>query len=104
MKSSEVEQITSLDQPTYNHTLHHIDKMTKAYVCGGKTTDGVLIKVCLVFDILNQKFKVFGQLNTARHSAGVVKCNKYLWVFGGYNKGVLDSIERVSVDAGGAFE
>ena len=80
--------------------------MTIAYLCGGMTTGDVLLKVCLVFDILNQKFKIFGQLNEARYNAGVVTCNKYLWVFGGSSDGydTIDSIERVSVDTGGVFE
>ena len=80
--------------------------MTIAYVCGGQTLVDELLKACLVFDILNQKFKTFGQLITARCEPGVVTCNKYLWVFGGCdaNYGLLDSIERVSVDTGGVFE
>ena len=41
-----------------------------AYVIGGY--HGGRIKVCLKFDISNQKFFVIGELITARFSAGVV--------------------------------
>ena len=68
------------------------------------TTNYVYLKDILEFDILNQKFKTFGQLNLGRHCAGVVACHKYIWVFGGFNKYILDSIERVSLETGGIFE
>ena len=83
IKSSEVEPIVSLENATSLHTLHHANGMSKAYVCGGITTDWIYLKDILEFDISNQKFKTFGLLNTARYNAGVITCQKYLWVFGG---------------------
>ena len=88
---SEVEPIMNLEKPTWGHTLHHIVGMMKAYICGGRKTNCVYHKDILEFDILNQKFKTFGQLNTARHRSGVVNCHKYIWVFGGFdNNGLID--------------
>ena len=46
-------------------------------------------------------------MNGPRAFAGVVSCNKYLWVFGGYTSYIrdcIDKIERVSLDTGGIFE
>ena len=42
--------------------------------------------------------------NNGREICGVVTCKKYLWVFGGCAPKKVDSIERVSLDTGGAFE
>ena len=53
---------------------------------------------------MNQKFKIFGHLNVGRRNAGVIESKKHLYVFGGYNKEYLDSIERVSLETGGIFE
>ena len=79
--------------------------MIKAYICGGFSTKNIILKDIIEFDIANQKFKIFGFLNTARYNAGVVKCHKYIWVFGGENlNGLVDSIERVPLETGGIFE
>ena len=73
----------NLEKPTFNHTMYHVEGMEKAYICGGWTTDIVDLNDVLEFDISDQKLKTFGQLITARCSAGVVICHKYLWVFNG---------------------
>ena len=64
--SSEVEYIMNLNLPVVGHTLHHIECEKNAFSCGGRNNDGIFAKECLVFNILNQKFKNFGQLNIAR--------------------------------------
>ena len=92
-----------LEIPTASHTLHHVEGEIKAYVCGGETNSSLYLKVILKLDILNKKFSNFGQLNTARRSCGVDTCTNYLWAFGGYDSGHLDSIERVSFATGGIF-
>ena len=61
-------------------TLLYISGELEAFIIGGyKATD----TDCHVFDILNQKFKVFAKLNQGRDSCGAFKTGKYIYVFGG---------------------
>ena len=60
IQSSELEPIMNLENPTQFHTLHYKVELPKAYICGGRTTDDVLLKDCSEFDIADQKLKTFG--------------------------------------------
>jgi len=59
--SEDYEMIESLDQSRNYHTVHHEAQAVKAYVIGGKSRFNY-IKLCLVFDVLNQKFDEIGSL------------------------------------------
>ena len=93
-----------LNVPTADHTMQYMKNEATAYIVGGYTIDEKDIKLCLKFDIINLKFENFGKLNKERYQTGVLSCKKYLWIFGGYNDGIIvDSIERVDIRTGGLF-
>ena len=64
------------------------------------------IKLCLIFNVLNQNFEVLGDLITARMFAGMITNKDCLFVFGGMgmNYCELDKIERINLKLKGAFE
>ena len=65
VESADAQQITSLDSKRYTHTTHHMVDAINAFVVGG-CNDDRYIKVCLKFDISNQKFFEIGELIKAR--------------------------------------
>ena len=85
--SGEVEKITRFDKAKSRFTPHHEAGSTKAYI----VHDNVL-----EFDILNQTFKVIGDLKLGREDwPGVVTTKNYIYVFGG---GMNSStVERLSL-------
>ena len=58
------------------------------------------MKECFVLDISNLKFSLFGLLNQKRSICGAIKRDKLLWVYGGYDNGYVDSIERIELPDG----
>ena len=49
------------------------------------------MRSCLKYDVDNQKFSDFGNLNVSRYCAGIIKTNKSLLVFCGLDQ----NMERV---------
>ena len=101
-----MEILNSLPSKKVHATLVHNFGDVEAYIVGGReATD------CLVFDILNQKFKVLAKLNHERINCGAFKTGNYIYTFGGdgakstyWEPQIPESIERLDLNNNQGFE
>ena len=96
-----MEKLNPLPSKRVMSTIVHVSGELEAFIIGGKEA---IDTNCLVFDILNQKFKVLAKLNEGRYNCGAFKTGKYIYVFGGngdikYNSNRIESLERLDISS-----
>ena len=74
-----MEKLNPLPSKRVMSTLVHASGELEAFIIGGLEA---IDTNCLVFDILNQKFKVLAKLNEGRFNCGAFKTGEYIYVFG----------------------
>ena len=73
--------------------------LNKIYIISGKNEDNVCDSFCEVFDVYTEIWTPIGKINFPRTCASGAHTNKFIYVMGGFQNAVCNSIEKYSISA-----
>ena len=99
MNNYEFEKLPNVNKERSNFSTFHYDRYV--YIIGGSDGKKCISRKseCERYDVADQKWELYGYLNSARYDCGVVRVGEWIYVFAGMNGGYVMTIERKNVNA-----